>query len=325
MVNTRNRKRLTQLPVVLPAESEDRKYTTLVNLRRKFQMLKFRYAFYLIFLVIVLMELNSRKPTLSSHAQFWRDSSYIMTLDGHTFLYQDIFNLQYPLRLQPVLLLLRGHKSSSYDWRKVISYFQKKFSRIIIPDLPGGDYDKQAEMIEQLMISLHVDHFHLLTHMGGERISGELFSTKLASNIKSLCIINGGFSSPPFFTSSFFLKNFAKYSFGWYLFKYANLLNFHLSADDLYDQFLVLLHREGNWVETEIDGDLKSWHKFLTNISIPLRLIYGSRDASIKTYVSTLNLTNYQVTLLESVGYYPQLEKPELFVKEYFKLFKNIF
>ncbi|XP_012563960.2 mesoderm-specific transcript protein [Hydra vulgaris] len=318
MTSTRNRKRVTQ-PIILHTDSDHiKEFSLLNNFKKKLLLFKLRYMFYFVIVVVILIELKSEKPNLSSHAIFWYDSNYLMTYNNHTFLYQDIINLQYPIRLQPVLLILHGQHS--YDWRKGIPYFQKKFFRIIIPDL--SDNIKQAEMVEQLMMFLNIRHFHLLTHMNGERILEVLLNTKLVSNVKSLCIINGGFSPLPYFASPYFLNNFGRFSVGWYIFKYTNIYMFNLSAEDLYEKFLDLL--QSKWVQTETNVDKKLWDTFLTNISIPLHLIYGSKDSSIKTYLSSHNLTKYHLTLLESVGHYPQLEDPELFVREYLKLIKKI-
>lgn len=81
------------------------------------------------------------------------------------------------------VVLLHGIPQTSYEWRYVIPFLEKKY-RIIAPDLRGlgdsshpvGGYDKKtmANDIWRLMQSLHINQFYLVGHDWGGPIAFSL-------------------------------------------------------------------------------------------------------------------------------------------------------
>lgn len=78
----------------------------------------------------------------------------------------------------PVVVLLHGWPQTHYAWRHVIPLISKNYT-VIAPDMPGFGYssrphilfDKKtvASWIHELVISLGVEHIHLVGHdMGGQ-------------------------------------------------------------------------------------------------------------------------------------------------------------
>ena len=185
----------------------------LYNLFRLLRVYKQRVALAII-LSAVIVFVNHPPPPLSRHARHWRDSGYMLSFHNHNMFYRDILRLQPPITLSPVLLVLHGFPSSSYDWRDMVPGLQKRFPRIVIPDLMGyGFSDKpsdnggfgytigeQADLVEYLLNSLNVTEVHILAHDYGDTVAQELVARSLSSSqssslkfvIKSLCLTNGG-------------------------------------------------------------------------------------------------------------------------------------
>jgi len=107
---------------------------------------------------------------------------------------------------KPIILLIHGFPTSSWDWLPIWDHLAAK-NRLIAMDMLGfGFSDKpdphpysiheQADLIEALVRDLDLSKFHVLAHDYGDTVAQELLArqneSKGAGNWQSLCLLNGG-------------------------------------------------------------------------------------------------------------------------------------
>ncbi|MCA3083060.1 MAG: alpha/beta fold hydrolase, partial [Rhodocyclaceae bacterium] len=107
---------------------------------------------------------------------------------------------------KPVLLLLHGFPTSSWDWSPLWENLTPHF-HVIAPDLLGYGFsakpvdDKysilnQADLCEAMLTKLGVSEFHILAHDYGDTVAQELLARahddSAASALRSVCFLNGG-------------------------------------------------------------------------------------------------------------------------------------
>jgi pimeloyl-ACP methyl ester carboxylesterase len=106
---------------------------------------------------------------------------------------------------KPVLLLIHGFPTSSWDWTPVWDALSRDF-RVIALDLLGfgfsskprnHDYTivEQADIAEAVLADCGVQRHHLLAHDYGDTVAQELFARDIARpapRIQSTCLLNGG-------------------------------------------------------------------------------------------------------------------------------------
>jgi len=302
-------------------------------------------------------------PKFSQEVQFWHDSSYLYKFGQFDIHFHDIPRIKKPVSLNPVLLILHGFPTSSYDWRDLVPKFHKKFGRVIIPDFLGfGFSDKpkkhvysimeQAEMVESLLKYLNITEVHMLSHDYGDTVLQELLarsddpSYNLKFKIKSICLSNGGIipsQHKPLLIQSLLVKPILR-SILPYLttrFIFASRFSSVFAPDRtpssrlLDDFYAIISYKGGNLVSPAIlryiaerHENEERWVGALQETKIPIHLIYGPLDP-INTpdgFLKTYKelVPHSTVSVLEGIGHYPQLEAPTGFVKAYEKFLKQI-
>jgi pimeloyl-ACP methyl ester carboxylesterase len=117
---------------------------------------------------------------------------------GKYFLYKNKHRIFYRREGSgPVLLLLHGFPTASWDWHKIWPSLKEDFE-LVAPDFMGfGFSDKplryqygildQADLVEQLLDHLQLREVHILAHDYGDTVAQELlarFLEKKASAMK---------------------------------------------------------------------------------------------------------------------------------------------
>ena len=242
----------------------------------------------------------------------------------------------------PLLLLLHGFPSSSYDWRLLLDHETEHAA--IAPDLLGfGLSEKprdhtytlhwQADLVEDL-VSGHDRPVFLVAHDMGTSVATELMARDLEGDLEmelvGALLLNGsmvqGAASPtlgqrllrgpigPLFSrlssERFFRQQFAS------IFSPAH----PLTDEEAADQWALiragggrtLSHKTIRYMEERFrhadrwHGALREWHK-------PLGLVWGMLDPVANENVLNAVLELHPqapVTRLEDVGHYPQIEDP---------------
>ena len=304
-------------------------------------------------------------PRFSKEVQFWHDNSYLFKFGELDVHFQDIPNVKKkPFSFNPILLVLHGFPTSSYDWKDLIVQFHEQFGRIVIPDFVGfGFSDKplrheysvmeQATMVEGLIAYLNITDVHILAHDYGDTVLQELIarsddpSRRIGFRIHSACLTNGGIipsHHKPVLIQKLLiypvLRSILPYLTNRYIFnsRFSSVFapDRHPSSKQLNDFWAIISFKRGYTVAPAIlkyiaerHANEERWVGALQNTKIPLHLIYGPLDP-VNTPEGFLKafkglVPQSTVSVLEGIGHYPQLEAPKKFAKEFIDFSKRVF
>ena len=138
------------------------------------------------------------RATLSAPTRAWLERGRHLSVQGHQVYIQERGE-------GPVLVMLHGFPTSSFDWKRVIDELESDF-RCIALDFPGfGLSDKpiaysyslfqQADIVEGVLAALHIDEAHILSHDMGTSVHTELLARtiegRLPFTITTSSFLNG--------------------------------------------------------------------------------------------------------------------------------------
>ncbi len=251
---------------------------------------------------------------------------------------------------RPVLVLLHGFPTSSYDWARVWPALSKRF-RCIAPDLLGfGFSDKptphrysigeQADLVEGVLAALGVEQYHVLAHDYGDTVAQELLArdnARTEPRWRSVCFLNGGLfpethrariiqkllATPagPALTRVLARRGFDR--------AFASVFgpDTKPSGAEL-DQFWQLIqHGDGGHVFASLIGYMaerrthrERWVGALIDARCPVQLINGSVDPvsgahMVARYREVVGRGD--IVELATIGHYPQVEAPARVVAAY--------
>jgi len=253
----------------------------------------------------------------------------------------------------PVLLLLHGFPTSSYDWHKIHDELSKQFQVLTFDMLGYGFSDKplknnysifqQSDITEALLKQLTISSCEILAHDKGDTVANELIARQnkgqLSFQINSVCLLNGGLFPgihKPRTVQWALMTPIGKYIAKLYNFRmFRNTFdkifgpNTKASQQELEDLWYLINLKEGmrifhlliRYMQDRIDNEGR-WLKALKETKIPHRLINGAFDPiSGKHMADHYNkvIPNPDVILIENIGHYPQLEAPEEVLKHFFE------
>ncbi len=107
---------------------------------------------------------------------------------------------------RPVLLLIHGFPTASWDWSPLWAQLATRFN-LIAPDLLGfgfsakpTDYQysilDQADLCEELLSRFGIQHYHIMAHDYGDTVAQELLARhhdgSARVELQSICLLNGG-------------------------------------------------------------------------------------------------------------------------------------
>ena len=253
----------------------------------------------------------------------------------------------------PVLLLLHGFPTASWDWHKVWPHLTAHY-RVLAFDFIGfGFSDKprtydyslmdQADLAEALLRDRGIREYHLLAHNYGDSVAQELLAryyerseqdSAMEAELLSLCLLNGGifpgehyprpiqkalagpfgFLLTPFLSKAKLRRNFQAI-FG------PDTQPTEQEIDEFYQLIehqkgKYLFHRLIRYMNERVENE-KRWVAATTYGDLPQRLINGGFDPISGRHVADYYEEVVQepdVVLLEQIGHYPQTEAPEAVV-----------
>jgi len=258
---------------------------------------------------------------------------------------------------KPVLLLIHGFPTSSFDWQKVWPHLTKYFRCIAMDMLGFGYSDKprqhiysiheQADLQEALLQHLDVNSIHLLAHNYGDTVAQELLARDNARKMKlisSTCLLNGGLF--PETHQARLVQKFLLSPIGALVNRLINYRQFCRSfsalfgpdtqptEDELQELWQIIQYNDGKYRFHKLINYMRErreyrqrWLDALNQYPGPLQLINGSYDpvsgAHMVTRFRELIERPAEIVELAKVGHYPQWEAPDLLASTYLEFNKN--
>jgi len=242
---------------------------------------------------------------------------------------------------KPVMLLIHGFPTCSWDWAKVWDDLKQHFYLVTLDMLGFGYSDKpqqvysifqQADIYLALLDKLNISQFHILAHDYGDTVAQELLARLDGfDRIQSVVFGNGGLfpeTHQPVLVQKILLSSigglFAKLiSFKSFKRNLDHICAKKLSEEELKNYWSMLEHKNGLAVMHRLVHYMRErrayrhrWVAIIEKAQTPLHLVDGTLDPisgenMVKRYEELI--PNASVVRLQDTGHYPQVESPKAF------------
>ena len=271
----------------------------------------------------------------------WRSSGHFLNVDGQQVFYKTEGT-------GPVLLLIHGYPTASFDWAKIWPKLTTQFHCVTL-DMPGfGFSDKspkkylikeQADAISEVIRHLGITSAHVLSHDYGDTVAQEMMAQQLennlAFNIESLHLLNGGLF--PETHRALPIQKLLLSPIGGLLIRFLNKNAIRKSMHNIFgsntppsdqdiDDFWTLISANNGHQHMHLLLDYmkqrkqyrERWVSALQNANAPLRLTVGMADPISGAHMVARYkqlIPNADVIELDQIGHYPQIESAEAVLK----------
>jgi pimeloyl-ACP methyl ester carboxylesterase len=247
----------------------------------------------------------------------------------------------------PVLLLIHGFPTASWDWEALWPQLRQRW-RVVAPDLIGfGFSDKpmayayslvdQADLCEAVLRHCGAESYHVLAHDYGDSVAQELLARQAPAEhsgrprLLSMCFLNGGLF--PETHRPRLIQKLLLSPLGPVIGRLSSRANIAANMrrifgprsqpdEALLDAFWALIaHNGGPRIAhklirymSERSERRQRWVGALQAAAVPLKLIDGAADPISGSHMAARYcelVPTADVTLLEDVGHYPQIEAPQ--------------
>ncbi|MEC9169533.1 MAG: alpha/beta hydrolase [Pseudomonadota bacterium] len=270
----------------------------------------------------------------------WRSSGHFLNVDGQQVFYKKEGT-------GPVLLLIHGYPTASFDWAKIWPKLTTQFHCVTL-DMPGfGFSDKspkkylikeQADAISEVIRHLGITSAHVLSHDYGDTVAQEMMAQQLendlAFRIESLHLLNGGLF--PETHRALPIQKLLLSPIGGLLIRFLNKNAIRKSMHNIFgpntppsdqdiDDFWTLISANNGHQHMHLLLDYmkqrkqyrERWVSALQNANAPLRLTAGMADPISGAHMVARYkqlIPNADVIELDQIGHYPQIESAEAVV-----------
>jgi pimeloyl-ACP methyl ester carboxylesterase len=276
----------------------------------------------------------------------WRVSGDFFDYCGHRIFWRGAGNTD-----APVLLLIHGFPTASWDWEAVWPALARRYRLLAVDMIGFGFSDKpanyeyrvadQADIQESFLRLQGVCEYHVLAHNYGDTVAQELLARQPElgdrPKLRSVCFLNGGLF--PETHRPTIVQRLLQSPAGGLVTRVMTRDRFARSFSRVFgsgtqptpaqiDAFWKLIvHNEGIRVYTSLIRYIgerrvnrQRWVGALQHADMPLKLIDGVADPvsgahMVERYRQLVPRPD--ISILESVGHYPQVETPERVVEEY--------
>ena len=142
---------------------------------------------------------------LNAELQAWMDRGRVQSWQGYQIFVIDSLTHDVSATNKPVLLLVHGYPTSSWDYFPMWAKLSTRF-RLVTADLLGMGFSskpwphrytmtEQADLMEAVMQSAGVDNCHVLAHDYGDTVVQELLArdqSQVTTRYLSVTLLNGG-------------------------------------------------------------------------------------------------------------------------------------
>ena len=278
----------------------------------------------------------------------WQDHGQYMAFkadDGkHSIFYRDTADKE-----KPVLVLIHGFPTCSWDWAKIWPQLNQHFRLVTLDMLGFGFSDKpnraysifeQADIFEQLLKQLGISQYHLLAHDYGDTVAQELLARNDKNLIQSIVFSNGGLfpeTHHPVLIQKLLLSPLGTVvsklmSYKKFKANFDKICAKNLAESELQAYWQMVLHKQGNRIfhrlityMLERKKNRERWVAPMVNTQVPLHLVDGTLDPisgghMVERYRELV--PHPSVTELKDTGHYPQVESPQAFLEGCFGFWK---
>ena len=270
----------------------------------------------------------------------WRSSGHFLNVDGQQVFYKTEGT-------GPVLLLIHGYPTASFDWAKIWPKLTTQFHCVTL-DMPGfGFSDKspkkylikeQADAISEVIRHLGITSAHVLSHDYGDTVAQEMMAQQLendlAFRIESLHLLNGGLF--PETHRALPIQKLLLSPIGGLIIRFLNKNAIRKSMHNIFgpntppsdqdiNDFWILISTNNGHQHMHLLLDYmkqrkqyrERWVSALQNANAPLRLTAGMADPISGAHMVARYkqlIPNADVIELDQIGHYPQIESAEAVV-----------
>jgi pimeloyl-ACP methyl ester carboxylesterase len=276
----------------------------------------------------------------------WKARGEYFTHRGH-----QIFWREEGSKDAPVLLLIHGFPTASWDWQDIWPDLLKRY-RLLTLDMIGFGYsDKprnyaysimdQADIYDAFLASRGVGEFHILAHDYGDTVAQELIARDLEQSnrptLRSVCLLNGGLF--PETHRRVRLQSLLLSPIGPLVSRLTTKEKLSQSMravfgkqyppdtgtlDAMWDMLRVkhgerIMHKLIRYIPERIEHR-ERWVGALQTTKVPLKLIVGPVDPISGSHMASRYrelVPHSDVAELPGVGHYPQVQAPSAVTNAY--------
>lgn len=284
----------------------------------------------------------------------WRERGHFSSLLGRKIFCVDSGGLG-----KPVVFLIHGFPTASWDWTPVWAELNSTHRLVAIDLLGFGFSDKpdphrysimeQADLCEALVRDRKLESFHVLAHDYGDTVAQELLArqneARGAGHWVSVCFLNGGIF--PETHRARIIQKLLLSRFGRMVNGLSTKRTFEKSFSAVFgprtkpspedlDAFWALIqHNDGKHVfhnlityMTDRKEHRERWVRALQQSTVPIGLINGSADpvsgAHMVARYREVVSSDHFIAELPSIGHYPQVEAPGAVLDAYRRFLRQL-
>lgn len=288
-----------------------------------------------------------KNHSLSPLLHDWYNRGGFKQINGH-----EIFVIEEGRQELPVLILIHGFPTSSWDFCRIWPYLKDKYRLITLDMLGFGFSDKpdnkhykihnQADLFIELLGTLDINEFSILAHDYGVSVAQEIlarhYEGSLPSKALSCCFLNGGLfpeTHRALMIQKVLLSSWGKYAnhlLGFHAFKHSFSKTFgpktQPTSEDLKLFWEAINFNNGRHVFHNLITYMNDrrefrerWVSALQKSTLPVSLINGSVDpvsgAHLVNRYKELNCRLDYLKEFSTLGHYPHHEAPEKIADAY--------
>jgi pimeloyl-ACP methyl ester carboxylesterase len=249
------------------------------------------------------------------------------------------------------LLLIHGYPTSSYDWHALWEPLAERYSLYALDMLgfglsekpPGARYtiEQQADFCQDFIAEHECGPVHVLAHDYGDTVAQELLARDREGRmrLRSVCFLNGGLF-PETHRPRPIQRLLAMPLLGPFIAHGTTYGHFESTmrsiagrspptSEELRDQWTLIERDEGYVALAGLISYMKQrrvnrrrWVGALVDTHVPRKLICGAMDPVSGAHLADRYgelVPKPDITLLDDVGHYPQLEAPISVLGAYFR------
>ncbi len=265
----------------------------------------------------------------------WQQKGQSFDFNGHDIFYRVDGKID-----GPVLLLIHGFPTSSWDYAKIWAALCEHFKVLTLDMLGFGFSSKpmphtysifeQADLFDAFIEQQNINQYHIFAHDYGDTVAQELLARHhTTGKIKSCIFTNGGLF--PETHQPVFIQKLLLSPFGGLVTKLMSFKKFKKTFDTICAQPLSHEELQGYWQLLRLNNgkaamsklihymperkqNRERWVGVLQNTEVPLHLIDGLLDPisgahMVKRFEELVPKAS--VSKIPDSGHYPQVEDPQ--------------